>query len=273
MEEKIEIGRLSLNQVKYLTLLDQCKQKRGSVQKIADWCGVRHPTVSRFFKACTEQGYLTKELVLTEKGRRILSWNQYLAKEVRQYLTDLGVEEGMDDFAKGILENVDYNIIEKTISKRAVITDNTRMKKAASVIDNIDGIIEPGEHPVRISLFRVNPMERAQKSMADRGFEKTATIIHNEKESCLELTVKEMHAISRVDGHDMTGHLSSLKYLCYGSLKQAEINQGKVRIPLDVCTYEVYDHGIIWGNVSITVACSVGSAHMPESTARLMFIL
>lgn len=109
--------------------------------------------------------------------------------------------------------------------------------------------------------------------IADRGFERMAKIVHNQEESYLELTVKEMHAMSRVDGRDMAGHLASLKYLSHGSLKMAEIKDGKVRIPLNVCTYEIYDHGIIWGNVSITVACSVGAAHMPESTARLIFIL
>lgn len=273
MEEKIEIGKLSFNQVRYLDLLDKCEQKRGAVQQIADRCGVKHPTVSRFFKSCMEQGYLKEDLTLTEKGRRILVWNQNLEKEVREYFADLGVDEGIDDFTRGILENVDYNIIEKVISKRAVISSRRKMRKASPVVTNISDIIDPGEHEVCISLFRVNPMERAQKSMADRGFERKAKIVHNQEESYLELTVKEMHAVSRVDGHDMAGHLSSLKYLSHGSLKMAEIKDGKVRIPLDVCTYEIYDHGIIWGNVSITVGCSVGAAHMPESTARLMFIL
>ena len=72
MKEKIENGRLTLNQVKYLTLLDKLEQKRGAVQNIADQCGVRHPTVSRFFKACVEKGYLTESYAFTEKGRRIL---------------------------------------------------------------------------------------------------------------------------------------------------------------------------------------------------------
>lgn len=275
MDEKIEIGKLSFNQVKYLTLLDASEQKRGIVQQIADRCGVKHPTVSRFFKSCIESGYLREDLTLTEKGRRILVWNQNLEGEVREYLTDLGVDEGIDDFTRGILENVDYNTIEKVISKRAVISNHRKMQKASPVVNDISDIIHPGEHQVCISLFRINPPERVEKSMADRGFERMGRIVHHpEKEqSYLELTVKEMHAASRVDGQDMSGHLSSLKYLSQGSLKAAEIKDGKVRIPLDACTYEIFDHGIIWGNVSVTVACSVGAAHMPESTARLMFIL
>ncbi len=275
MDEKIEIGKLSFHQVKYLTLLDASEQKRGIVQQIADRCGVKHPSVSRFFKSCIESGYLREDLTLTEKGRRILAWNQKLEGEVREYLADLGVDEGIDDFTKGILENVDYNIIEKVISKRAVISNHRKMQKALPVATDISDIIDPGEHQVCISFFRANPMEQVQKSMADRGFERMGRIVHHpgKEESYLELTVKEMHAISRVDGQDMSGHLSSLKYLSQGSLKTAEIKDGKVRIPLDACTYEIFDYGIIWGNVSVTVACSVGAAHMPESTARLMFIL
>ena len=234
MEEKIENGRLTLNQVKYLTLLDKLEQKRGAVQNIADQCGVRHPTVSRFFKAC--------------------------------------VDEGIDDFVRGMMENVDYNILEKTISKRAVIS-STQMKKAAPIVADVSDIMDPGEHRVRIALFRMNPMERAQKSMADRGFEHFAKIVHNNRESYLELTVREMHAVSRMNGRDTSGHLASLKFLYHGMLRQANIEDGKVRIPLDACSYEIFDHGIIWGNVNITVTCSVGAAHMPESTARLVFII
>ena len=128
MKEKIENGRLTLNQVKYLTLLDKLEQKRGAVQNIADQCGVRHPTVSRFFKACVEKGYLTENYAFTEKGRRILEWNQKLEQGVREYLVTIGVNEGIDDFVRGMMENVDYNILEKTISKRAVIS-GTQMKQ------------------------------------------------------------------------------------------------------------------------------------------------
>lgn len=272
MKEKIENGRLTLNQVKYLTLLDKLEQKRGAVQNIADQCGVRHPTVSRFFKACVEKGYLTESYAFTEKGRRILEWNQKLEQGVREYLVTIGVNEGIDDFVRGMMENVDYNILEKTISKRVVIS-GTQMKKAAPIVVDVSDIMDPGEHRVRIALFRINPMERTQKSMADRGFEHYARIVHNERESYLELTVREMHAVSRMNGRETAGHLASLKFLYHGILRQAMIEDSKVCIPLDACSYEIFDHGIIWGNVNITVTCSVGAAHMPESTARLIFII
>ena len=109
-------------------MLEKLEQKRGAVQNIADQCGVRHPTVSRFFKVCVEKGYLTENYAFTEKGRRILEWNQKLEQGVREYLVTIGVNEGIDDFVRGMMENVDYNILEKTISKRAVIS-GTQMKQ------------------------------------------------------------------------------------------------------------------------------------------------
>ena len=219
-------------------------------------------TLTAILKQMLEKGYIepymkNEAIQLTPYGIRESNEYLYRHHSISQFLQFIGV----------------HNVIEKVISKRAVISDHTRMTKASPAITNIRDIIDQGEHQVCISLFKINPMERAQKSMADRGFERIAKIIQNSQESYLELTVKEMHATSRVDGHDMKGHLASLKYLSNGRLKNAEIQDGKVRIPLDVCTYEVYDHGIIWGNVSITVACSIGNTHMPESTARLMFIV
>ena len=80
-----------------------------------------------------------------------------------------------------------------------------------------------------------------------------------------------MHAHSRIDGADMRGRLSALKYVDKGQLYEATIREGKVRIPLSACRFMKTRLGNVKGMVSITVTCSVGKAHMPESTALLMF--
>ena len=55
--------------------------------------------------------------------------------------------------------------------------------------------------------------------------------------------------------------------------KIAEIKNGKVRIPISAFCFRKFNHGMLQGNLMITVSCSVGEAHMPESTARLIFKL
>ena len=71
----------------------------------------------------------------------------------------------------------------------------------------------------------------------------------------------------------MTGHLTGLKYLQGDVYKIAEIKNGKVRIPISAFCFRKFNHGMLQGNLMITVYCSVGEAHMPESTARLIFKL
>ena len=263
--------RLTIEQIGFLTELQKLDKKRGAVESISKKFGFVHSKVSRFFKACVEKGYLTKDLKFTEKGKRLLEWNQRLEENVRKYLIRTGVKEGIDNLTKVLFENTDYEILEKTIAEYPRIRENVS-KIQKTVVTDVREVLDYGRHKVEIAIFQSNSDKGLKKSMADRGFERYAWLVYEENESYLELELKNMHAVSRVSGRDMVGHLAFLKYLEAGIVQNAEIEDGKVRIPLRACYYENFGRGIIWGNVMITVGCSVGSAHMPESTARLVFI-
>ena len=174
-----------------------------------------------------------------------------------------------DNLTKALYENADYEILEKTIAEYPRIQGNIS-KIQKTVVTDVREVLDYGRHKVEIAIFRSNSDKGLKKFMADRGFERYAWLVYEENESYLEL--KNMHAVSRISGRDMVGHLAFLKYLEAGIVQNVEIEDGKVRIPLSACYYENFGRGIIWGNVMITVGCSVGSAHMPESTARLVFI-
>lgn len=274
-EKQQDSERLTVLQVQCLAELERMgiEKRQGLIQEIADKCGTARPNVSRFFKSCVEKGYLTKEFAFTEKGRRIYEWNRRFVEEVKEYLIGTGIREGLDDFVKALVDHVDYAALKNTISTRPTITEGSRMQAQQNVIADINSILHPGRHKVKIGIFQINSSRRPRKSMADRGFEPYGELVCTGEERYLELTVKEMHARSRVNSEEMFGHLASLKYLLDETMHTAGIENGKVRIPLEACTYENFDHGIIWGNVMITVACSVGEVHMPESTARLLFII
>ena len=66
-------------------------------------------------------------------------------------------------------------------------------------------------------------------------------------------------------------YLSSLKYENDGMLRKAEVKDGKVRIPLEACAFYQNVRDKIRGSIPVTLACSVGQVHMPESTALLKF--
>ncbi|MFR7839573.1 MAG: hypothetical protein ACLU2Y_04470 [Blautia massiliensis (ex Durand et al. 2017)] len=76
----------------------------------------------------------------------------------------------------------------------------------------LDHVLEKGRFEVGIAIYQLNTEGTTKLSMANNGFEHLACIRNNTRGSWLELTTREMHAHSRIDGADMRGRLSSLKY-------------------------------------------------------------
>ena len=89
--ETMGFEHLTILQIQYLTELEQMEKGRGTIGAIAEKCGVKHPTVSRFFKSCIEKEYLTQSLDFTEKGKMMLQWHQKVVRDVREYLERSGI--------------------------------------------------------------------------------------------------------------------------------------------------------------------------------------
>lgn len=268
--ETMGFEHLTILQIRYLTELEQMEKGRGTIGAIAEKCGVKHPTVSRFFKSCIEKEYLTQSLNFTEKGKMMLQRHQKVVRDVREYLERSGITEGIDDVLKGMVENIDYIRLEELARSHMRVNKGIQMKKEEDGIGEIEELIEYGNHMVAISIMQIDGSGR---SMAEHGFEHLGIVKRNKRGCYLELTIKEMHEISRINGRKMTGHLTGLKYLQGDVYKIAGIKNGKVRIPISAFRFQKFDHGMLQGNLMITVSCSVGEAHMPESTARLIFKL
>ena len=269
-KEENKIENLTMLQIQYLIELNKLEKKKGAVRMIASKCGVNHSQVSRFFKKCMEEGELTENLDFTEKGIRKLDWHRKMIRDVRDYLERNGITEGTEEVLGGMIENIDYAHLEKLVKSDRRTKPGTQMYKHEDIITDITDILEYGNYEVAITILQ---HDGAKRSMADRGFEPVAMLRYNKRTACLELTIREMDAVSRVNGEDMFGHLATLKYLHQGIYRYADIKNGKVRIPLDACYYQNFDNGVLRGNVMITVTCSVGNEHMPESTARVVFKL
>ena len=269
-KEDYKIENLTMLQIQYLIELNKLEKKKGAVRMIAAKCGVNHSQVSRFFKKCIEEGELTESLDFTENGKRKLEWRCKIMRDVRDYLERSGITEGTEEVLKGMIENIDYIQLEKLVKSDRRTNPETKMRKREDVITDIRDILEYGNHEVAVTILQ---HDGAKRSMADRGFEPVALIRYNKRGAYLELTIREMDAVSRVNGEGMSGHLATLKYLHQGIFRYADIKNGKVRIPLDACYYQNFDNGVLRGNVMITVTCSVGNAHMPENTARVVFKL
>ena len=114
-------------------------------------------------------------------------------------------------------------------------------------------------------------MDEYKIKVTRQAKEHLALIRNNTRGSWLELTIREVNGRSRIDGTRMWGHISSLKYEKQGQLYEAVIKDGHLKIPLSACHFFRGRMGNVKGTVHITVACNIGNAHMPESTAVLTF--
>ncbi len=263
----------SMLQISYLLELEKIGKKRGSVALIADTCGVSHGPVSRFFKECIGRGYLTERYEFTDEGERALFIYKKILRDVQIYLKKMEIPETeIPEKTKQLVENVDYDLLRLMTRNAGQVKEQKNHTQSEDMGKYfLEKILDKGNFQVGIAIHQVSRNRETKLSMAHQGFEHLAYIRNNTRGSWLELTIREMHARSRIDGADMKGHLSSLKYENQGQLHQAAIKDGHLRIPLSACRFFRSRRGNVKGTVMITVTCSVGKAHMPESTALLTF--
>lgn len=266
----------TMQQLSYLLELyrmDAGTGAKGVVEKVAKACGVSHSSVSRYLKSCRENGLLTEKYTFTRLGKARVEGYRKIIEGLTVYFKMMGLpEEDVKENVRNQIENVEFHVLMSMVKNM----NRQPRREGAERIERLRKnfpleIFEKGDWEVYFILLHLPEGGQTGLSMADRGFEKPALLHLSGEESCLELTVCEMSARSRVDGERMTGCLDSLKYARDGILCQAEIKNGKVRIPLDAFRFHRKKGGEMWGMIPVTATCDVGRAHMPESTAVLVF--
>lgn len=182
-----------------------------------------------------------------------------------------------------MIENVDYDLLRNMIRNGRQTAEHIKKQDKSQEYARdsqhsrepntyfIEKILEKGKFQVGIAVHQMSRNSETRISMAHQGFEHLALIRNNTRGSWLELTIREVNGRSRIDGTRMWGHISSLKYEKQGQLYEAVIKDGHLKIPLSACHFFRGRMGNVKGTVHITVACNIGNAHMPESTAVLTF--
>lgn len=265
-------NRPSMLQLKYLQELKNVKKKRGAQRVIAERCGVNASTINRYFKACIEKGILEESLEFTEEGEAWFEryWNIYI--ELTKYLQEIGAkEEEARLTAEEMIENTDIHMLKLMINSHE--RQKTIYERKTPVDEGMQHILKQCErHLVEFCIYKLSKKWKKNRfSMAMHGFEEEAWLVQKESGSYLELQLKDMRANSRLNGVKMFGHLSSLKYEHDGTMVAVPIDENIVRLPLEAFKLHCWQGGENIGVIPITVTCSVGRQHMPESTALLAF--
>lgn len=266
-------NRPTMLQLKYLQGLSRVEKKRGAQGSIAEYYNVNRSTVNRFFKNCIERGILTEALEFTVEGQEWLDRYVRLYENLQKYLEEIGARpEEIEETIDVMVEDIDIHMLELMIN--AHVEKKSVYKRKENELDQeIQNNLQKCErHPVVFRLYRMNKKPgQSRDSMAMRGFEETAEIVQDKGESYLELKVKDMSAHSRVSGETMVGKLKTLKYEHDEVLETVDIVNNIVRIPMEACKIHKWTGVGTMGVVPVTVTCSVGLVHMPESTALLYF--
>lgn len=266
-------NRPTMLQLKYLQGLSRVEKKRGAQGSIAEYYNVNRSTVNRFFKNCIERGILTEALEFTVEGQEWLDRYVRLYENLQKYLEEIGARpEEIEETIDVMVEDIDIHMLELMINAHAE-KKSVYKRKENELDQEIQNNLQKCErHPVVFRLYRMNKKPgQSRDSMAMRGFEETAEIVQDKGESYLELKVKDMSAHSRVSGETMVGKLKTLKYEHDEVLETVDIVNNIVRIPMEACKIHKWMGVGTMGVVPVTVTCSVGLVHMPESTALLYF--
>lgn len=266
-------NRPTMLQLKYLQGLSRVEKKRGAQGSIAEYYNVNRSTVNRFFKNCIERGILTEALEFTVEGQEWLDRYVRLYENLQKYLEEIGARpEEIEETIDVMVEDIDIHMLELMINAHAE-KKSVYKRKENELDQEIQNNLQKCErHPVVFRLYRMNKKPgQSRDSMAMRGFEETAEIVQDKGESYLELKVKDMSAHSRVSGETMVGKLKTLKYEHDEVLETVDIVNNIVRIPMEACKINKWTGVGTMGVVPVTVTCSVGLVHMPESTALLYF--
>ena len=266
-------NRPTMLQLKYLQGLSRVEKKRGAQGSFAEYYNVNRSTVNRFFKNCIERGILTEALEFTVEGQEWLDRYVRLYENLQKYLEEIGARpEEIEETIDVMVEDIDIHMLELMINAHAE-KKSVYKRKENELDQEIQNNLQKCErHPVVFRLYRMNKKPgQSRDSMAMRGFEETAEIVQDKGESYLELKVKDMSAHSRVSGETMVGKLKTLKYEHDEVLETVDIVNNIVRIPMEACKIHKWTGVGTMGVVPVTVTCSVGLVHMPESTALLYF--
>lgn len=266
-------NRPTMLQLKYLQGLSRVEKKRGAQGSIAEYYNVNRSTVNRFFKNCIERGILTEALEFTVEGQEWLDRYVRLYENLQKYLEEIGARpEEIEETIDVMVEDIDIHMLELMINAHAEKKSVYKRKENELDQETQNNLQKCERHPVVFRLYRMNKKPgQSRDSMAMRGFEETAEIVQDKGESYLELKVKDMSAHSRVSGETMVGKLKTLKYEHDEVLETADIVNNVVRIPMEACKIHKWTGVGTMGVVPVTVTCSVGLVHMPESTALLYF--
>lgn len=263
-----------------LCFLDANLRESG-ISKVARALGEPKYSVSRAVIALEKEGLIDrtdKVPVLTEKGIR--EAKRY-AERIETTINHL-MYEGVDaeSAKKDALHWALYNS-ERSMEVFRAAEERYRVKYELRDMSHFNGAelcrrMNNGQYQFPFLLYREEIKDGTNLSMANDGFEHPCTLCVADGVGTFLFSAKSMSANSAENGTKMQGRVKNMKYLFCGNYVGAESSGKVVSIPAECLEFVNIGSGvgqILHGSVCVKMQCTVGEAHMPESTAILTVMI
>ena len=239
---------------------------------------VNRSTISRCFKRYRDEGFL-EDRDFTKKGKEFLEYYKMIENDLYHYFSTIGITEAQQRQAvTGMFDTADIDTIQKLCQKEKMhlkyenIGKNESKEITKITYLQICELLKEGIYEAAFSIYRQGK-DWQSLSMADHGFEKPAYLYLTKDKKYLELTVKEMKAMTK-GGAILSGHIKTVK--CRSSrdvLTDLPIIDKKIQIPFEDFEFDQLSETEITGQIQLFMTSSVGEKRMPESMATLILKL
>lgn len=215
----------------------------------------------------------TRSPVLTPKGRRLAEKYARRMELAQNHLMYEGVprDEARHDALMLTLhcgdrtfENI--QLIEETLRMKDIFAD----KKTFSGADFCEKI-KDGSYTFPFIIYREKVKNGNNISMANNGFAHPCEAVIGEGGGVVLIKAVDMEENSGSNGVQMKGRVKHLKYFDGRKFIEAAVSGDFIQIPLKHFNFVNIGSDtmtrILHGSICLKMRCTVGEAHMPESTA------
>ena len=246
-------------------LLDESKQK-----------------ISRAFISLEKDGLIdrsdNRRPVLTEKGKSKASYYEERTDIILNHLLYEGLDMDNaehDAFAWAMFSSdACFEMLKN--SEQRYHAKYTLRKKASFSGEVLCSHLKDGEYRFPFLIYREHMNDGSNLSMANEGFEHPCSIIVKNGKGIIRLKAVDVSFKSLATGKEMNGKVRDLRYMKNGEFYPAEQDGEWLSFPAEAVSFLNMGTGIgqiLHGSVCIRMRCSVGTKHMPESTAIFTIIV
>ncbi|XVG96296.1 hypothetical protein ACGCUQ_05330 [Eubacteriales bacterium KG127] len=263
--------------MRILCRLLRISKSDATVTYMAKSFSVEKYSISRALSALEKEGLLYREnrlAMLTHRGHYVAEKFAERMEIATNYLIYEGIPEAqvMKDamYISMFFSDEAFNAIRK-------IEERYRIKHALNNVkkfygDELCKSLRDGDYNLPFMIYRTNMKDGNNISMANNGFQHPCILSIKNGFGTVILRAQEVSSKSALSKKLMKGKVESFKYFYIDKFYEVEKNGNLLVMPASALHFINLGRNsdkILYGSVAIKLTCSVGSLHMPESTAIL----